>query len=1761
MAKKQSSASSATRKKHAAKQAKRRGGGDDTDDDGGDHSGPVRPLQRGQNKSKKDRKQDKKLRVKQYIPPPPPPKGLPDPVDLYLVQAGKQPDAELVVVLRRLHKKDEATISRGVDGLEGWVRETLRMDADGDGEDWQREIRQEGVVDCMAVWAHHFPRLALHPSRRLRLQVHSLHSLLVANPASLARRHAVPPLLVSTRFALLTPLRLESRDYVGAWCTAAWDNDRTIRREARGSWDAVLLPLSTEAESAAEKEGINLVEQADSIASFCFSVILGGATQPVPSSGTDTPTSASDLTEDPAFLRTSAILALSYLVSTLPSPFALSEDTLSTLTGEQMWELVVRNEPSSGTREQPQMVRRAMYELLGAIVGTKADELLAEAEKTVEAEGENAEDEDEEEDAREARLTGIAVRVLANCWAEEDGWPGILAFLRRYPQAWSLADATLAESAEYDDQDDTAAANFSPSPTLSLFFQHLSSGCSSHPTSLYPTILLLLSTIPSSLLPATRAALPALFTSFWSAHSSRALAINGRFAIDAWISAFLECLLYSLSKVEDSATVVELAKEWVGGKVWRAYLGRLEEGEGRPIASKKIASEIQVALSRLAAKDDKGAFEAVWKVVVKGAMDVLAGEADGWAISLPSVAMALQTFGESKSEVVREKGNALAKDCLEAAVRRVPQEEKLEAKEELLRFVLDTKELLKNDEQTMQSLDELARSHLPPLFPTSPLALSVFASHLASSSTSSRAETWTSLFPTPPSTGTLLRLVDAVTDTGLAGDLPSAGLDEHVKEIAGRVLAPDARYDGDDLELVRRVMLQPQPLVNPELPSSLLRLAVDALRGPTTAALTASSTVPRNLDSIIAPTALIAHYVQLADNSRAVALLDGAAGLLANVAYLVPNCRLEREGLYVPGEAVAAAQQAWSSVVQVVGDEVVAQVVAQLQGRIDSVHSRPSAVEVVSAAADVLDTSPSTATALSDVLPSKEAIEQLFSNLSLSRPSPSLAIIDALVPPVDASAPSIIDAFDSSSLSAYSRALVAFLEVSARDHTILRRFSWILPHLLLVADVARDELAKPSRSSGLFGSDVPEEILERVLAASEGASSYLLSSAANRLSSGWHASAVGHLRVKERPAVPDGDDLLATLDQLWTRAKTNVDEANACYAQRAVRTVLEACLRYSEDGGPQDAERWLAMAQNLTSAPDLACAILLAIKPVLLDTPRFDRYQNELAANLAGVQPSAIDVKASPALRQLLAAAPPLDAPVIFLPQQRSMFLIQAISRWISSDEPIPEEVHAGIAELFCHLAPIVQDLSGGHWDLMFDLIETSLDAADWDEPITLLPAYHSCRLLSQIKDLAAANADLRDTAKARLTPSLEMVLRLFVNRSPARTRDEPRAALVDTMARLVKDLPPKLLSMDKSFEQLLRLLQDPAWAVQLPSYDLLRRVVKGYVEDLVVEAELDTEEKIEIRLPESLVALLRTPVIDDSMSATTTYLLGWMTAFSFFGSASPRLRTAYIEQMRDEGIVEQSLLPSLFTLLSISDRTRPFDLAPWSIDDFHLDLFDATSASSLPVLAAHVYYRALQAVPSVIRSYWSSLQNLQLSRTIQSFTSRHFSPLLISDELLALSDPSSPVGQQLRDNDDFCVKVAANASEVKVVFVVDEESMEVAVKVPSEFPLAGVEIKDVRKVGVTEKQWRAWLLAMQQVITSQSAAIADAILLFKRNVQLHFEGVESCAICYSTVSTIDRTLPSKKCKTCGQVFHAGCLHRWFVTSSGATCPLCRGLW
>jgi E3 ubiquitin-protein ligase listerin len=79
-------------------------------------------------------------------------------------------------------------------------------------------------------------------------------------------------------------------------------------------------------------------------------------------------------------------------------------------------------------------------------------------------------------------------------------------------------------------------------------------------------------------------------------------------------------------------------------------------------------------------------------------------------------------------------------------------------------------------------------------------------------------------------------------------------------------------------------------------------------------------------------------------------------------------------------------------------------------------------------------------------------------------------------------------------------------------------------------------------------------------------------------------------------------------------------------------------------------------------------------------------------------------------LRRLSAVAPDPDSDVVFLPQQRAVNFVKACQGWIASDMDIDEDVESEITNVFFHLVPILQNVSGSHWDFIFDLIENNLE-------------------------------------------------------------------------------------------------------------------------------------------------------------------------------------------------------------------------------------------------------------------------------------------------------------------------------------------------------------------------------------------------------------------------------------------------------------------
>lgn len=112
---------------------------------------------------------------------------------------------------------------------------------------------------------------------------------------------------------------------------------------------------------------------------------------------------------------------------------------------------------------------------------------------------------------------------------------------------------------------------------------------------------------------------------------------------------------------------------------------------------------------------------------------------------------------------------------------------------------------------------------------------------------------------------------------------------------------------------------------------------------------------------------------------------------------------------------------------------------------------------------------------------------------------------------------------------------------------------------------------------------------------------------------------------------------------------------------------------------------------------------------------RLDRYRNELAAEALGVTDDNVNSHGLVLLRRLAATAPDLDSDTVFLPQARAVNFMKACQQWLTSDQDISEDVESQMTLLFTHLAPILQNVSGAHWYLIFDVIESNLEVRQND--------------------------------------------------------------------------------------------------------------------------------------------------------------------------------------------------------------------------------------------------------------------------------------------------------------------------------------------------------------------------------------------------------------------------------------------------------------
>ena len=98
-------------------------------------------------------------------------------------------------------------------------------------------------------------------------------------------------------------------------------------------------------------------------------------------------------------------------------------------------------------------------------------------------------------------------------------------------------------------------------------------------------------------------------------------------------------------------------------------------------------------------------------------------------------------------------------------------------------------------------------------------------------------------------------------------------------------------------------------------------------------------------------------------------------------------------------------------------------------------------------------------------------------------------------------------------------------------------------------------------------------------------------------------------------------------------------------------------------------------------------------------------------------------------------------------------------------------------------------------------------------------------------------------------------------------------------------------------------------------------------------------------------------------------------------------------------------------------------------------------------------------------------------------YTATYFSPGIIRAELAQVrADPSS----ELNATENLAIKVSPSAGEVTASYTVDDQVLELTLRMPNDWPLHQLDIRDTKMIGVSENRWRAWVLGVQQIVWQQ---------------------------------------------------------------------------
>jgi hypothetical protein len=533
------------------------------------------------------------------------------------------------------------------------------------------------------------------------------------------------------------------------------------------------------------------------------------------------------------------------------------------------------------------------------------------------------------------------------------------------------------------------------------------------------------------------------------------------------------------------------------------------------------------------------------------------------------------------------------------------------------------------------------------------------------------------------------------------------------------------------------------------------------------------------------------------------------------------------------------------------------------------------------------------------------------------------------------------------------------------------------------------------------------------------------------------------------------------------------------------------------------------------------------------------------------------------------------DEEYMFLSQQQSMFLIKTIMGWFEDQNnlnSVDENINSELCQLLNILLISLCEVSGSHWEFIINYCISNLKNADWNSDIGKVLIYNTVNIILSIQIFSESDRSvesLLESYENYESDIYELLLSLLIllcsTKSEKSTNimpSTPLSILQSTVAKTCSYIPEEILFEQTCFNELCSVLNTLNSDVQVITCNLLLRITKNTIQTQSLKVEtkgLDGSEAI----PDTLLSIAsKSPKVDDQFKFVDNevnshkilgYLLSWIIILEHFNDATFELKSVYTTQFRQQNNLLNNFMILISNILNIGKNDQGFDISNWDVDEFDIETFEPNDIS-ICVLSAHLYWKSLKNISSLVRMWWNELKNRQLSIAIEQYTKKYITPLLVSKEM------ESVIKTDRSQYENLVIKPNKSRNEIIAQYVIpsEESYLDIIIKIPPDYPLKQVVIEGGQKTGVQESRWRSWILSSSAVMVAQNGNIMDSILVFYNNVKLHFEGVEECTICYSIIGVIDRQLPNKRCRTCKNKFHAACLHKWFQTSNQATCPLCR---